>query len=288
MPSVVARTACLVAALFATALAAPAAAAPPKRIVALTPFSANTLVELGVRPIAIGQSPGGRSRFDSSLRNVRSLPLAHPNGPNMEQLASLRPGLVFSSPTWRKGARTMRSLDIRVEESDPRYGRDLYDSIDEVAGIVDRESAGRRLIRRIQKKVARATAGYKSRPRVMLVLGVGRTPYVFLPNSWGGDLLQRAGARLVTADAESSSGFARISDEVVVEQDPDIIIGVPHARAEDLDSIRRYMRSNQTWKLTSAGQNNRIYVSSDDSLLQPDIDIAETINRVRSRYLKNR
>ena len=136
----------------------------------------------------------------------------------------------------------MRSLDIRVEESDPRYGRDLRDSIEEVAGIVDREAAGRRLIRRIQGKLARATAGYKSRPRVMLVLGVGRTPYVFLPNSWGGDLLQRAGARLVTAGAESPSGFARISDEVVVTEDPDIIIGVPHARAEDLDGIRRYMR----------------------------------------------
>jgi iron complex transport system substrate-binding protein len=288
MSSVARWIACLVAALLTTALAGPAAAAPPKRIVALTPFSANTLVELGVRPIAIGQSPGGRSRFDSSLRKVRSLPLAHPNGPNMEQLASLRPGLVFSSPTWRKGARTMRSLDIRVRESDPRYGRDLYDSIEEVAGIVDREAAGRRLIRRIERKLARATAGYKSRPRVMLVLGVGRTPYVFLENSWGGDLLQRAGARLVTADAESSSGFARISDEVVVQEDPDIIIGVPHARSDDLDGIRRYMQSNQTWRLTSAGQNDRIYVSSDDSLLQADIDIAETINRVRSRYLKNK
>ena len=48
------------------------------------------------------------------------------------------------------------------------------------------------------------------------------------------------------------------------------------------------MESNQTWKLTSAGQADRIYVSGDDSLLQADIDVAETINRVRTRYLKNK
>jgi iron complex transport system substrate-binding protein len=291
MSSAPGRTACIAAAVLVTVLAAlagPASAAAPKRIVALTPFSANTLASIGVKPVAIGQSLGGRERFLPSLQRVRSLPLAHPNGPNMEQLASLRPGLVFSSPTWRKGARTMRSLDIRVVEADPEFGRDIYDSVEEIAGIVDRERAGRRLARRIQAKVSRATANWKSRPRVMLVLGVGRTPYVFLPNSWGGDLLQRAGARLVTAGAESDSGFARISDEVIVAEDPDIIIGVPHANADDLDGIKRYMQSNETWKLTSAGQNDRIYVSNDDSLLQADIDIAETISRVRTRYLKNR
>ncbi len=128
MSSVARRAASLAAAILAAALvalAAPAGAAAPKRIVALTPFSANTLASVGVKPIAIGQSLGGRERFLPSLRRVRALPLAHPNGPNMEQLASLEPGLVFSSPTWRKGARTMRSLDIKVVEADPRYGRDM-------------------------------------------------------------------------------------------------------------------------------------------------------------------
>ena len=284
------RSACLALALFTTALllAPGAGASPPKRIVALSPFSANTLVELGVRPVAIGQSLGGRETFARELRRVRSLPLAHPNGPNMEQLASLRPGLVLSGPTWRRGNRTMRSLDIKVRVTEPMSVPQMYDDVGRIARLVDRRRAGRRLVARIRRQVSRASGDHKGRPRVMLVLGVGRTPYVFLPNSWGGDLLQRAGARLVTAGAKSSSGFARISDETVVAEDPEVIIGVPHARAEDLDGIRRYMKSNETWKLTSAGQNDRIYVSTDDSLLQADIDVATTITRVRSRFLHNR
>jgi iron complex transport system substrate-binding protein len=288
MPSrAVTRAACLAFILVAAALAAPATADAPKRIVALTPFSANTLSALGVEPIAIGDTLGGDENFAPALRGVRTLPLAHPNGPNMEQLASLRPGLVLSSPTWARGNRTMRTLDMRVEVPEPLTVLDMYDRIEDIAGMVDRERAGRRLVARIKREVSRATRGLKSRPRVMLVLGVGRTPYVFLPNSWGGYMLQLAGARLVDADAESRSGFARISDEAIVAADPEIIIGVPHAQRDDLQGIRDYMRSNQTWKLTQAGQDNRIYVWGDDRLLQANLNVAATVKRVRKSFLKN-
>jgi iron complex transport system substrate-binding protein len=282
------RAACLAFVLLAAALAAPATADAPKRIVALTPFSANTLAALGVKPVAIGQTLGGNENFAPSLRRVRTLPLAHPNGPNMEQLASLRPGLVLSSPTWARGNRTMRSLDMRVEVPEPLTVRDLYPRIEDIAELVDRERAGRKLVARIKREVSRATQDLKSRPRVMLVLGVGRTPYVFLPNSWGGYILQLAGARLVDADAESRSGFARISDEAILKADPEVIIGVPHANPDDLDGIRDYMRSNETWKLTQAGQDNRIHVWGDDKLLQANLDVGATVTRVRTRFLKNR
>jgi iron complex transport system substrate-binding protein len=281
------RAACLAAVLLAAALAAPATADAPKRIVALTPFSANTLAALGVKPIAIGDTLGGDENFARSLRSVRTLPLAHPNGPNMEQLASLRPGLVLSSPTWARGNRTMRNLDMRVEVPEPLTVLDMYERIEDIAAMVDRERAGRGLVARIKRQISRASRDRKSRPRVMLVLGVGRTPYVFLPNSWGGYILQLAGARLVDAGAESRSGFARISDEAIVAADPEIIIGVPHARRDDLQGIRDYMRSNETWKLTQAGRDNRIHVWGDDALLQANLNVASTISRVRSRFLKN-
>jgi iron complex transport system substrate-binding protein len=282
------RTLGLAAVILVALLALPATAATPKRIVALTPFSANTLASLGVKPIAIGQTLGGDENFLPSLRNVRTLPLAHPNGPNMEQLASLRPGLVLSSPTWTRGNRTMRTLDMRVEVPEPLTVRDMYPRIEEIAEMVDRERAGRRLVARIKREVSRATHDWKSRPRVLLVLGVGRTPYVFLPGSWGGYIMQLAGARLVDAGAKSSSGFARVSDEAILKADPQIIIGVPHARREDLQGIRDYMRSNQTWQLTQAGQDNRIHVWGDDKLLQANLDVGATVTRVRKRFLKNR
>lgn len=99
-------------------LAAPAAAAP-KRVVALTPFTANTAVAMGVRPVAIGQALGGKDRIDRRLRGVKVLPLSHPNGPNLEQLAALRPDLGASRHHLAQGLDRMKRLKIRVVESDP-------------------------------------------------------------------------------------------------------------------------------------------------------------------------
>ena len=49
--------------LAATALLAGSANAAPKRVVALTPFTANTAVAMGVKPVGIGQVLGGGDRI---------------------------------------------------------------------------------------------------------------------------------------------------------------------------------------------------------------------------------
>lgn len=274
-----------VSAAIAAAAMAPAAEAAPKRIVALSPFTANTLVGVGVEPVGIGRTPNGRERFSRKLAGVRSLPLSHPSGPNMEQLARLRPRLVFSSPTWRKGHATMRELDVRVVESDPERVRDVAPEIRRIGRIVGRAKAAKRLAARVDRGIARARAGIDSRPKVLVLLGVGRTPFAFLPNSWGGDVVAKAGGRLLTAGLDASGGFARISDEQVLAEAPDVILAVPHADEDDIPGIADYMRDNPIWKSTPAGREGRIFVSNDDTLLQPGTDVGRVIRMVRSRYL---
>jgi iron complex transport system substrate-binding protein len=279
-----------VALLITTALAvlvAPAAEAAPKRIAALTPFSANTLAELGVGPVAIGQTLGGNERFHPRLRGVKSLPLSHPLGPNMEQLAALEPTLVFSSPTWAKGADTMRRLDMRVEYADPPRVTDIARFTRRIGKLAGRPKRGVKLAKRHERWIRRVTKDIEHRPRVLMILGVGRTPYAFLPNSWGGDLVTRAGGQLVTGGVEDDGGFARISDEKVIEEDPDVILAVPHAAPEDIDEIEASMKANELWKLTKAGQTGSIFVSTDNSLLQAGTDVAQVIRTVRQQYLKN-
>ena len=286
----VAALAALVAALFALALPAASGAAQssaPKRIVALTPFAANTLVKLGVTPVGVGQTLGGETRLSPKLKNVTVLPLSHPNGPNLEQLASLRPDLVLSSRTWVKGNQAMENLGIKVINYEPisisRSYRDTY----RIGMLVGKKPQARALLKSMKKGVAAATKGIKSRPKVMLLLGVGRTPFTMLPNSWGGDVVTKAGGELLTGGVNSNSGFVRISDEIVVAENPDVIIAVPHANASDIPSLTEYLRANPTWSGTSAARNGRVYVSVDNSLLQAGTDVARTIRKVRSAYLKN-
>lgn len=277
-------TACLLVAL---ALPATGAAAAPKRVVALTPFAANTLAKLGVTPVAVGQTLGGSERFSPKLKKVKVLPLSHPNGPNLEQLASLNPDLVFSSQTWAKGNEAMKELGMDVVVQDPRSINGALADTFEIGTIMGRKHYARDVLQGMRKQIEAAEKGIKKRPKVMLILGVGRTPFTFLPNSWGGDVVTKAGGKLLTGGVKSGSGFERISDEVVVAENPDVIVAVPHANEDDIPSLTEYLRSNPAWSSTRAAQSGNVYISVDNSLLQAGTDIARTIRKVRSAYLKN-
>lgn len=282
------RTA-LAAVLALTVLAAaPAAQAAPKRIVALTPFAANTLAGLGVTPVGIGDTLGGDKRFASNLKSAERLTLSHPNGPNMEELALLNPQLVFTSPTWAKGTKTMRDLDIKVFNADPVNIADAYATTKMIGAKVGKADSGKLLAARLKSQVEKAAKGIRKRPRTLVVLGVGRTPFVLLPNSWGGSIVKKAGARLVTGGvAPNKSGFVRISDEKILTANPDVIIAIPHGNADDMDDIAKFLRTNPAWKDSNAVKNRRLFVSGDNALLQASTDIAAVIRKVRGKYLDN-
>jgi len=281
------RRSALTALLVLALLVVPASAQAAPRIVALTPFGANTLAKLGVKPVAVGQTLGGRERISPKLKGVPVLTLSHPNGPNLEQLASLEPDIVLSSPTWAKGNESMGDLGIEVMIREPRRLQESYSQTLAIGKLVGKAKAAKELVGQIKKQVARARRDIESEPRVMVILGVGRTPFVFLPNSWGGDLITKAGGELLTGGVESDSGFERISDEVVVAENPDVIIAVPHAEEDDIPSLAEYLRTNPAWAGTNAVENNRIYISVDNSLLQAGTDVARTIRKVRRSYLDN-
>jgi len=271
-------------------LAADADAAKRKqqRIVAISPFAAATMAKLGgKKPIAIGQTLGGDRRKPARLNGVRVLPLSHPNGPNLETLAKLRPDIVFSSSRWNKGRPAMRQLGIRVINADPVNIPQTYKTVKKVGKVIGRQKQANRLIKRMRKQIRAATGNYKSRPKVMLILGVGRTPYTFLDSSWGGQIVSRAGGRLLTGGASGEGGFARISDEVVVAQDPEVIIAVPHGSTEDIGAMVDYIKNNQAWQSTQAFENGRVYVATDNELLQAGVDAGPVIRKVRRLWLKN-
>lgn len=283
------RTKVVTAAMLALAVVSTGARAEaaPKRVVTLTPFTANVVAEVGAKPIAVGQVLGGRDRFDARLRGVRTLSLTHPAGPNLEQLATLNPDLVLSAPIWQRGHPAMKRLGMQVVESDPSSVAQVTTEARRIGRLLGRARQGDAAARRMEREIAAATKGIEKRPSVLLILGVGRSSMAFLPNSWGGDVVRRAGGRLLTEGLRAPGGFAKISNEFVVEQDPDVIIAVPHGAAGDLGKIADFLRDQPGWRTTTAARNGRIHVSQGNSLLQAWTSVGRTISDVRKTYLEN-
>jgi iron complex transport system substrate-binding protein len=267
--------------------ASPANAAAPKRVVALTPFSANTMALLGQNPIAVGQALGSPNLFAPALRNLPILPLSHPSGPNMEQLAKLKADFVFTSSGWARGTAAMKNLGLRVADREPRSVSELPGQSQRIGKLIGKPAVGKQLRKIQENRIHAALTGIKKHPSVLLVLGVGSTPYAFLPNSWGGDVITRAGGRLITGGLSSSDGYARISDEFVVAKNPDVIIAVPHGTPKNIAKIAKDLRSRPGWRTTRAARNKRLYISTNNSLLQPLAGVDAVLKSVRSSYLQN-
>lgn len=265
-----------------------AEAARSKRIVAISPFAAQTMIQLGVKPIRVGNTLGTTPRQKRIFRGIKSMPLSHPNGPNLEQLARLRPDVVFTSKQWEKGTGAMRSLGIRVINADPLSPNAVKPTVSAIGRIIGRQKQARKLNARISAQLRSATRGISgSKEKVLVVLGIGNTAMAFLENSWGGRLIQMAGGRLVTGGASSSGGFARLSDEAVISEQPERIIVVPHGSIEDLGQVTDFILNNEAWKVTPAGEKKQIYPSIDNTLLQAGTDLGATIRMIRSKFLKN-
>jgi iron complex transport system substrate-binding protein len=288
------------AASLALAIAtAPAGAASQKRIVALTPFSANVLANVGVRPVAVGKLAsanwkGASPKLKKLLPKIKQLQLSHPNGPNMEQIAQIDPDVVLTSSEWRKGSQTMRDLAITVREMDATTASQVPAKIRAIGNAYGSKSLTARYARQAAGEIAYARGVSKKnphpitrRPTVLMVLGVGRTPFAFLPNSWAGSIAKAAGANLIGAELSDTSGLKRISDEYVVAQNPDVIIAVPHGNATDLPTTGQYLKSNPAWASTKAAQSGNVFIADDDALLQPNTDVGDTIKRLRTAYLQN-
>src|ERR1700754_2742135 len=278
----------LIVAALCTALlvtAAPAQATP--RVAALTPFAASTITRLGVRPVVIGQTLGGGDQYIASLRGVPAITLTHPLGPNLEQLATYNASIVLSSKTWQRGTPAMRRLGMKVYESDPTSVAAIGTETRNIGAVLGRTRAADALARKIEADVAAAKRGITRRPRVLVILGVGRTPFAMLGNSWGGDVVRQAGGTLLTQGLTSPSGTARISDEIVVQRNPDIIIAVPHGNPGNISRLAAYYRNNPNWRNTRAVRNSRVYVATGNSLLQPYPGVAATIRDVRRKFLQN-
>ena len=202
----------------------------------------------------IGQTLGGNDQYLASLKGVPVLTLTHPLGPNMEKLATYNPSIVLSSKTWQRGTPAMRKLGMKVYESDPNSVAAVGTETRNIGKLLGRTRAANDLANKIAGDVAAAKRNIRSRPRVLVILGVGRTPYAMLANSWGGDVVAQAGGTLLTQGLTSPSGTARISDEIVVKRNPDIIIAVPHGSPGNIPKLAAYYREQPELAQHERGQ----------------------------------
>lgn len=141
---------------------------------------------------------------------------------------------------------------------------DIFASIETLGTLMHTESTAQAradTLRRALDTLRTATAR-ADRPRVLVLVG-DETLYAFGGPSYVHTLIEAAGGTSITDHFESAA--PTLSEEFVLQEAPDVIIGLFEAEAP----AEHLLRLHPTWDAVPALQNNRVYTVNPDLVSRP-------------------
>lgn len=262
------------------------AAADRVRIVPLLPFVADQLIALGAPPVLV---PELRGRTPDSWRGIPTLALDHSAGPNLEQLLAADPDIVITNGVYAQFVTQIeRATGARVIIMEVDSVAGAIDHVRTLGELVDRRDAAASLI----AEMSRLPDDHDPHAQPLDVLAVFGTPhafYAFLPESYLGDLIARAGGKLITTDVNARAlfrGMAPLSMETVLERDPDLLLIVFHGSEQ---AARTMLERDPLWSSLSAMREGRVVFLQDDLYaMRPGSELHRAYDEIRAALARAR
>ncbi|GAB3391677.1 TroA family protein [Azotobacter armeniacus] len=214
----------LLAALLLTLCPQPLAATP-QRIAAIDWGLAETLLGLGVTPIAVAQTDGYRRWVGEPVLPAGVVDLGLRVEPNLELLAQLRPDLILISPQFESARARLeriapvKSLAIFTPDGEAYEGAQRV--VRELAGLLGREAAGEALIARVEARLAAVREHLAQRPQppfYVISFLDARHVRLFGAQSLYQGVLARVGLENAWTGRTNYWGFAQVGIERLAER----------------------------------------------------------------------
>ncbi len=249
---------------------------PPTRIVALAPSVTEMLYALGMdrEIVAVTQ-------LCDYPPQAKLKPTIGHSYPNIEMLVNFTPDLVLAT---RESIRAdvlakLEDLHIATYVLDAKALADIPSHLERLGEILGRSEVAERLatdLRRQMKEVKRQTKG---RQPVKVLYVLNTDPLLSVGHgSFIHDVIEFAGGANVAAKA--SVPYPRLSMEVVLKEDPEIILfpagqdGIPEAEQELW----------QRWKTISAVKHRRLYRVQSELLNRPGPRLIEGLKQLAELF----
>lgn len=239
--------------------------APAATVVALNPGDCEIVYALGA-----GDTLVGRGEYCDYPEAVQALPqLKSGNEINVEELVAMKPDLVLVSPVYQNQDQidALKKAGLTLAVSQANTIAQVYDSIVMIGALLGRDTEAAALVTEMQDTFSAITVSGE---------GAAQTVYFEVsPLEWGlwtggsgtfmDEICQMLGLTNAFADIE---GWAEISQEQVLERDPDYIVTVTMYFGEGPQPDEEIM-SRPGWENLKAVANQRIYCADNDSITRP-------------------
>ncbi|WP_457636638.1 ABC transporter substrate-binding protein [Oceanithermus sp.] len=192
--------------------------AEPQRIVVMLPSATETLCSIGACDKIVATDD-----YSNWPAEAAAKPKAGGlYNPNVELIASFEPDLVISSK-YGKLTEALEKLGLTVYAVNTQTYEDIFRTARNLGRLVNREAEAEALIARINQQVfALESKAAKAKDRPTVYYEIDATPYTVGPDSFIGVLIKKA--RGVNIIPPELGLFPKISPELVVEKNPEVIV----------------------------------------------------------------
>ncbi len=239
--------------------------APATKVVALTASDCEILAALGAEDTLVG-----RGEYCDYPESVLEVPAVQSGADtNLEQIIALEPQVVVMAKMAQteEQVAALEKAGIRVVVSDAQDIEGVYTAIRLIGALVDRNDEAEAMVADMQSTFADIAAKSEN---------TGKTVYFEVsPLQWGlwtagkgtfmDELATMCGLTNAFADVE---GWAEISEEQVLERDPDYIVTISMYYGEGPTPVEE-IKSRAGWDALKAVQNDAIFNADSNEVSRP-------------------
>ena len=239
-------------------------AGPAQKIVALTANDCEILCAIGAQDLLVGR--GEYCDYPETVLNVPSVQSGYET--NIEQIIALEPDVVVMA----KMAQTVEQIEsleqagIAVVETDAQTIADVYAEIELLGKLTGKETEAAAVIDSMKTGFSEISAAESE----------GKTVYFEVsPLEYGlwaagsGTFMDEIATMLGLENAFSDvSGWAEISEEQVIDRDPDYIVTIAMYYGEGPTPVEEIMQ-RPGWQELTAVKNGDVYNGDSDELSVP-------------------
>ncbi len=251
--------------------------APATRVVALTAADCEILCALGCGDALVGR--GEYCNYPASVNDVPAVQSGYET--NIEQIISLEPQVLFMA-TMAQTAEQVEALEnagIKVIVSDAQNIDGVYTAIRLIGAVMGKNDEAEALVKQMTDAFARISAESED---------TGKTVYFEVsPLEWGlwtagkgtfmDELATMCGLTNAFADLE---GWAQISEEQVLDRDPDYIVTITMYFGEGPTPVEEIL-SRPGWENLKAVRQRQVLNADNDEISRPGprlMDAARTLH----------
>ena len=244
----------------------------PERRAVTNSWMVEVLMACDYTPVARPQIPL-EFVFPPEAHDIPVVAVSHSAGPNIEQLAAVRPDLVLTSPTYGRFAEPIQqALDVPVLIYDVDTVEDVLDKVEVLGSMAGCTAKAQQAVTDLRSKISEQQQGLpETGPSVFGIFGTSESFLGFTSASYLGDMVNLLGGSMI-ADGDPpymyrgipNPAYTPFSLEKVIERDPEVVLVVRHgspseAREENFSGLF----SNPAWAGLTAAQSGRTHELSE-------------------------